>query len=220
MIAELWPIDAFLSRGAEADLYKTKFLGEDAVLKLRIKKDYRNDLLDRAIRTRRTSREVAVLNRAKRAGLRVPFVRYVDAENCLFVMEYLNGTLLRKALINGEVEWRDIAARMGEDIALIHDVGVVHGDLTTSNVMIADGDLAYFDFGLGEISMEVEKRAVDLELLYRVMHSTHPEIEKGFFRIFTDEYVNTLDRGFEVVKRYRSIRRMGRYVPREKRKKP
>ncbi|MFQ5712342.1 MAG: KEOPS complex kinase/ATPase Bud32 [Candidatus Geothermarchaeales archaeon] len=218
-VSSLWPIDSFIYRGAEADLYRTQFLGREAVLKIRIRKEYRNPILDQVIRARRTSREAVLLNRAKGAGVRVPLVRFVDPKHYFFVMECLHGTLLREALKTREVDWKEVAVRMSRDVAAMHGADVIHGDLTTSNVMIVGGELAYFDFGLGEISGDIEKKAVDLELLSRVMHSTHPHIEKKFLRVFTGEYEKALDVGSEVVKRFKIIRRMGRYIPRELRKR-
>jgi TP53 regulating kinase-like protein len=212
-----WPLEAFLYRGAEADIYKTKFLGEEAILKLRVEKSYRNSALDLEIRRGRTQREVLLLNRSRRMGVSVPHVWFVDQDRCLIVMEFLEGRLVRDALSRGDGDWRMIAEEMGKGVAALHNGDVVHGDLTTSNAMIVDSRLVYFDFGLGEVTGDIEGKAVDLELLSRVMHSTHPWIEGRFLKVFFDVYVENSLGGNEIMERFRRIRGMGRYVPKEKR---
>ena len=70
----------------------------------------------------------------------------------------------------------DIAQKMGEAIAKMHDANIMHGDLTTSNMMIRSGSesLVMIDFGLSFISAMSEDRAVDLYVLERAFQSTHP----------------------------------------------
>jgi TP53 regulating kinase-like protein len=66
---------------------------------------------------------------------------------------------------------------MGSILAKLHSNGVVHGDLTTSNMMIQEnGALVLIDFGLAHISSNPEDLAVDLYVLERALLSTHPEL--------------------------------------------
>ena len=64
-------------------------------------------------------------------------------------------------------------------------VSIVHGDLTTSNLMLVPtlsdpvlGGLVVVDFGLALVSQLNEDRAVDLYVLERAFLSTHPNSEK------------------------------------------
>ncbi len=216
----IWPDRILLCRGAEAEIYKIRFLGEEAVLKIRRRKKYRNPELDRRTRTSRTLREASALKKAKELGVRAPFVRYVDTRSALIVMQFIRGSLCRDALVEGSLEWSWVATELGRDVARLHNGQLVHGDLTTSNVIVDGDKLVLFDFGLSEIDPGVEGKAVDIELLYRVLHSTHPQIEKGFMGEFLQEYESASESGGTVVKRFNAIKRMGRYVAREDRAQP
>lgn len=74
----------------------------------------------------------------------------------------------------------DIATRIGEMIGKMHDIDVIHGDLTTSNIMIREGShqTVLIDFGLGAMQAIIEDKAVDIYVLERAMLSTHPGCEK------------------------------------------
>jgi serine/threonine protein kinase len=71
------------------------------------------------------------------------------------------------------------AKEVGVVIGKMHDADVVHGDLTTSNIMIrdADGKAVLIDFGLSTVSTVLEDKAVDLYVLERAFVSTHPGSE-------------------------------------------
>lgn len=204
--------------GAEAVILKSKFLGENSVIKLRIPKGYRRNEVDSLIRRRRTQVEANLMNRVKELGVRTPIVYYLDLEKCLLVLEYIKGILLREYLKLNPESWRKIAIEMGSAIGRMHEEDIVHGDLTTSNVFYSNSKLIFFDFGLGEFSKEVESKAVDIELLNRVFHSSHPEIHKRFMKVFLKSYIEAYRGGREVIDRFKKIRLMGRYVEREKRR--
>ena len=74
----------------------------------------------------------------------------------------------------------EIATRIGEMIGKMHDVDIVHGDLTTSNIMVRENtrETVLIDFGLGAMQAINEDKAVDLYVLERAMLSTHPGCEK------------------------------------------
>lgn len=82
-----------------------------------------------------------------------------------------------------------IAKSVGAAIGKIHDADVVHGDLTTSNLMVrpenessmpsedpskVDPVVVLIDFGLGMMKPTIEDKAVDLYVLERAFISTHP----------------------------------------------
>ncbi len=212
-----WPVKEILCIGAEAFIFKIDFFGEDAVLKIRIKKDYRDPKIDSMIRMKRTQTESFLLNKVKTVGIPAPTLLFLDLNNHYLILEYIKGVLLKNALRTGKVDWRKVAIKMGEDVAKMHEIDIVHGDLTTSNIFCTNSGLIYFDFGLGEITKELEDKAVDIELLYRVMRSTHPEISDRFMEEFLRSYRGSYSAAPDVISRYKRIRLMGRYVVRSKR---
>lgn len=72
-----------------------------------------------------------------------------------------------------------IAKGVGAAIGKMHDAEIVHGDLTTSNLMVKSngGDVVVIDFGLGMMKPTQEDKAVDLYVLERAFISTHPGSE-------------------------------------------
>jgi TP53 regulating kinase-like protein len=67
---------------------------------------------------------------------------------------------------------------IGGIIAKLHDINLIHGDLTTSNILMRpDGRLVAIDFGLSHVSTMIEDKAVDLYVLERAFLSTHPSSE-------------------------------------------
>lgn len=79
----------------------------------------------------------------------------------------------------------NLMSLIGIEIAKMHKADVVHGDLTTSNMMLRKmpGDsaqLVLIDFGLSFNSASVEDKAVDLYVLERAFSSTHPDSEPLF----------------------------------------
>lgn len=61
----------------------------------------------------------------------------------------------------------------------MHDGQIIHGDLTSSNIMLRSpsNDLVLIDFGLGQMKPTIEDKAVDLYVLERAFISTHPNSE-------------------------------------------
>jgi Kae1-associated kinase Bud32 len=216
----LWSTREFLCRGAEAEIYKVSYLGEDAILKIRTPKAYRHRGLDESIRHSRMLRESSALKRTKELGVPAPFVRYVDTKHCLIVMQFIEGSLCRDALLEGSLDWRWVARRLGSHVSSLHNGNLVHGDLTTSNLIAEPARLVFIDFGLSEVDPGIEGKAVDIELLNRVIHSTHPEIEEAFMSLFLETYMDSSVRGRDVVDRFQRVRKMGRYIAREDRETP
>ena len=66
---------------------------------------------------------------------------------------------------------------MGKTINNVHDLGIIHGDLTTSNMIIRnDKQIVLIDFGLSYYKDSAEDKAVDLYVLERAFKSTHPHL--------------------------------------------
>ena len=101
--------------------------------------------------------------------------------------------------------------RIGGAIARLHDAGYVHGDLTTSNMMLRDGggDIVLIDFGLSFGNPTPEDKAVDLYVLERALRSTHEESE-GLFATVMQAYCDGSKGESEVVARLRKVQKRGR----------
>ncbi len=216
MLEEILSNAKFIYRGAESDLYEINFLGRKAILKWRKPKPYRIEALDRYIRKERTIREVTVMLKLRRYGVNVPRVFHILIENNAFIMEKLSGVIVRDTINLENYKW--IAKELGRIVAKMHNLNIVHGDLTTSNVILSpDHKLYLIDFGLSAVTTKIEEMAVDLELLYRVLESTHTRIYNEFFEIFKEIYLNNFSYGCDVLREFERIRRMGRYIPKEER---
>jgi TP53 regulating kinase and related kinases len=65
------------------------------------------------------------------------------------------------------VDIKNLATDIGKGIANMHDLNIVHGDLTTSNMIYKSGIIYWIDFGLSCQSTNIEEKAVDLYVLER-----------------------------------------------------
>jgi len=171
-----------IKRGAEANLYVTNFLGKKAILKRRICKPYRIKELDERIIKERISLELTLLHKAKQAGVITPAI-YATFGNDI-IMEFVRGELLKEYLHKVS---RRKALRLcflfGENIARLHNASIIHGDLTTSNIIVDRNNLVFIDFGLGFISSKDEDKATDLLVLKKIFLATHSRISEGWDKI-------------------------------------
>jgi len=204
-------------RGAEAEIYLEDWFGSLAVRKSRIPKPYRVPELDTAIRRTRTLHETSLMHEARKIGIPVPIIQCLDPEASTFVMEHINGPTLKDELHKVSPEIRRSRCReLGRLVAEMHEGGVVHGDLTISNVLSEEGKLFLIDFGLGDFSTGIEDRGVDLLLLNRAMKSTHVKFHGEIFGAFLKGYCAVVGkkRHTETVNKMREIERRGRYSER------
>lgn len=164
-----------IRKGAEASIFVEEWNGRRVVMKTRLPKSYRVGLLDASIRQARTAREAHLLHDAKRSGVPTPTVYQVDSDSCTIVMECVDGPRLKEAFSEMDrPTLRRTSKLVGSLIGRLHLNGIVHGDLTTSNMILRNGAKLFFiDFGLSDYSREVEARGVDLLLMSRAFKSTH-----------------------------------------------
>jgi len=113
---------------------------------------------------------------------------------------------------------KSLMDRIGKSIGRLHETGIIHGDLTTSNMMLQQeeqtstdlsGDVFLIDFGLATTSAQEEDRAVDLYVLERAWISTHPQAE-SLFKLVLDAYRKSFQAGKAVLKRLEQVRMRGR----------
>jgi TP53 regulating kinase and related kinases len=95
---------------------------------------------------------------------------------------------------------------IGKNIGLLHSSDLLHGDLTTSNIMIskegvnAENYLYMIDFGLSYKSAIVEDKAVDLYVLEKAFICSHPTLEDKF-KYILEGYSETAAKSDIVIKR-------------------
>jgi len=206
-----------IAKGAEADLWlDPDWNGVKVIIKRRGEKKYRIPELDMEIRRSRTVHEASLIHRAKEAGVPTPLIYQVSPEEATIVMELVEGEKVRDIVDRlGEDERKTLFRAIGEKAGLLHGAGIVHGDLTTSNIIRSCGKVVFIDFGLGEMSTETEKRGVDLNLMYRMLTSTHFQHTEELFWAFKEGYRATLEEADEALERMEEVAQRGRYIERE-----
>ena len=183
-------------QGAEARLHRGTFLDLKAVAKERFPKKYRHPQLDRQLTRDRVKGEARSLVRAKMLGVLTPTVFLADLESGVIVMEDLGETTVTaRDYIKGITEEKGsdderllaLGGEIGRTVAKLHCGGVIHGDLTTSNILVETSSsggscprLVMIDFGLGFAEGSPEDKGVDLYVLERALLSTHPNTEALF----------------------------------------
>ncbi len=235
-----------ISQGAEAKIYladskypKEKDTGDKIIIKDRIKKDYRIEEIDNQLRGFRTRREAKILHKLHKYGF-VPKVLENDEKERL-AMEYIEGPKIRDVL--EEMYFKDMNAKdknaskdmkenkalkicreIAQKIKLMHDNNIIHGDLTTSNMILnenaKEGNKVFFiDFGLSFVSAKVDDKAVDLHLLKQALESKHYKIWKECVDEVLDEYGNDNcgcrgsignEEGRNVIKRLKIVEKRGK----------
>ena len=197
-----------IGKGAEANIY----LDGNAVITERIKKTYRVDELDETLRKSRTKREAKLLSLARRAGVPTPFFHDVDDAKTSITIDYIDGKKIRKILNNvSETERIKICTQAGKSAGKLHKNHIIHGDLTTSNLIQKDDRIYFIDFGLGEINSAVEAKGVDLLVFKKSLRSTHFKYERECLDAFFDGYKKEFTGADEILKRLRAIEKRGRY---------
>jgi TP53 regulating kinase-like protein len=185
-------------------------------MKRRLSKAYRLSTLDHAIRTQRTLREPQLIHRAKEAGVPTPIIFLVDVANSNIIMEYVEGKTVKKTLDAMPQSKRlDLCCHIGRLIGRMHNHGIIHGDLTTSNMILTpSGKVFFVDFGLGEQSDELEVKGVDLHLMKRALQSTHYKYAYDCFHAVLKGYAETVgkDVAENVIEKIAEIEKRGRYI--------
>jgi len=190
-----------ISIGAEATIMLDE--KRTVIIKERIPKSYRIPELDSKLRISRTKREAKVLDKLESLGF-TPKVILGDNQHTLEV-EYINGKRLSEIL--EKVAYEKIGKEIGEKIKKIHDKGIIHGDLTTSN-MIFNNQLYVIDFGLSFFSQKAEDKAVDLHLLSQALESKHHTISRKVFEAIKTAYGDAI-----VLQRLEQVEKRGRNKP-------
>jgi len=174
-----------IKKGAEGDLYFTKWNKQKAILKVRKKKNYRNSELDHRIRNQRTIRESEIISEVKSFGIHSPLIFFVDAKNCTILMQQISGKLVHDLPKSQLIL---ICKKIGKIVGTMHKNGIMHGDLTTSNFILSHGKIFVIDFGLAVRTKKPEDHAVDLRLFKEILNSAHALEMKKAWRNFLEGY--------------------------------
>ncbi|KAI6204917.1 Non-specific serine/threonine protein kinase [Aphelenchoides besseyi] len=211
-----------LSQGAEARLYRCVFLGKPAVMKERFTKHYRHPELDRRLTKERIRNESRAIVKCKQMGIDVPTIYFLNTQTNAIIFEYIDG-VTAKEFIEQKRDVLDaekfeetvklLGREIGKVVSRIHSVGFSHGDLTTSNVMLRDGDpnrVCFIDFGLSANRSSAEDFGVDLYVLERAIRTTHVDSDYLMDEIL-DGYSSIGWKGVkEALKKLAEVRMRGR----------
>ncbi|KAK2595143.1 serine/threonine-protein kinase bud32 [Conoideocrella luteorostrata] len=228
---------SLVTQGAEGRLYKTTYLNPDlpCALKYRPPKPWRHPVLDQRLTKHRILSEARILAKCRRDGLRVPALYAIDEAAGWLMLEWIQGTPVRINInkwlgdrtegIEHDARLKDLMRRLGVAVGDMHKIGIVHGDLTTSNIMLSppaetapessekidglSGEIVIIDLGLASGAVHEEDRAVDLYVLERAFGSTHPRAECLFSELL-DAYKGCFKQAPAVLKKLEDVRMRGR----------
>lgn len=201
-------VEKILFHGAEAKI----ILKNKRIIKDRVKKSYRLPELDERIRKLRTRSETRLLKKASEK-IPVPNVIKSDEKSKKIIMDFINGKKISDNLDNfSEKKQLRIFRQIGENISKLHDSSIIHGDLTTSNMILNEKEnkVYFIDFGLGFRSHKIEDKAVDLHLLKQALEAKHFRIWEKLFEEVIKSY-NTSEDYEQVFERFKKVEKRGRY---------
>lgn len=198
-----------ISRGSESIVYESK---EGFLIKYRMKKSYRIKEIDLELRSKRTKFEKKILEKLEKNGVKVPkifYFKHLDLTGFPFEEEFT--ILMEKIEINEKCDSnlyknQEFLFNLGVLINSMHNLNVIHGDLTPLNVL--KNDFIYIiDFGLSFISVKSEDKAVDLYVLEKSVDSMFGVEIKSFY----DGYLSKSDENsLKVIEKLKEVRKRGR----------
>jgi TP53 regulating kinase-like protein/N6-L-threonylcarbamoyladenine synthase/protein kinase Bud32 len=201
-----------LGCGAEATVYRSEYLGRNAVVKTRSPKSYRHSELDQHLRSSRTKNEAKIMIESRRTGVRTPVIYDIDVKECNITMELVVGRKVKDVLDDEPSKTKELCEKIGEMIAKLHNAKISHGDLTTSNmILMPDGEICILDMSLGTTIAEIEDLGVDIHLLQRAFTSAHSGLEDAMALIL-NSYAKNMKDAESVFRRVEDIKARGRYT--------
>ena len=197
-----------IAQGAEAKLYLT----DSKIIKDRFQKEYRIKEIDKRLRKSRTKREAKIFT--KLAQINFPSPKLIESDDKeKIVMEFIKGPKVRDIL--EEKNYKKLSEEIGKKLAILHNNNIIHGDLTTSN-MILSKEIYFIDFGLSYFSHKIEDKAVDLHLLKQALESKHYKVWEDCFKSALKGYKKESKDVKEVLKRLETVEKRGRYKSKRK----
>ena len=190
-----------IQQGAEAII---SLDNKNQILKNRIKKSYRLEELDTKLRKSRTKSEAKIIEKLKNI-IKVP--KIISTEKNQILMQYIKGKKLSEHLES--LDYKTISKQLGEILTKLHNQDIIHGDLTTSNMILKTNKLYLIDFGLGFHSHKIEDKAVDLHLLKQALEAKHFTIADKCFKTILKNYKPSQHK--LIIERIPVIESRGRY---------
>ena len=202
-----------IQKGAEANIILSgRLIKKPFIIKDRVKKSYRNPELDIKIRGRRTKSEAKLLEKASKIiNSPKPFLQPSIRHSSKLKMPFIDGKKLSDYLDKFPLKkQKEVCKLIGESTAKLHYADIIHGDLTTSNMILKDDKIYFIDFGLGFISHKFEDKAVDLHLLKQALEAKHFKNWEILFREVLKTYSEFRDSEI-ILERLKAVEKRGRY---------
>ena len=196
-----------IQQGAEAVIYKEN----NFVIKDRIKKSYRIEQLDNKIRKQRTKAESKLLEKASKI-INVPKIKKIEESK--ITLDYIKGKKLSEHLDKlPDKLAKETCRKIGQSIAKLHDNNIIHGDLTTSNIILtSDKKVWFIDFGLGFNSERFEDKAVDLHLIKQALEAKHFSKWKEYWKAIESGYKSSkIPNSEKTLEQLKKVESRGRY---------
>lgn len=209
--------EKLIKQGAEAKLSLGSYKGQHCLVKERFCKKYRLAELDKTLTKSRMRAEQKTSERLNKAGIQCPKLFHVDIDDRKIYMEYFEQAITAKEFIvkiqKEKSSVDELTKKIGEVIGKFHANNIIHGDLTTSNILINQKengyDLIMIDFGLSSYSSSHEDKGVDLYVLERALISTHSSLPNLFEDILV-HYQKSNPSSVDTIKKFEEVRARGR----------
>ncbi len=157
------------------------------IKKERPPKNYRISQIDTKLTKQRTKAEIKILHKLQKAGVAAP--RLIADSDSTIYMQYINAPQLKEVLT--QQNYTQFATAIARILTQLHNENIIHGDLTTSNILCTDtqnATIALIDFGLSKTSLKLEEKAVDLHLLRQALESYHSIFATDMFELLVQHY--------------------------------
>lgn len=199
-----------INKGAEADIKETKWNQKNAIKKYRIKKNYRENKLDEKLRSQRTKEEAKLIHDAKKYNVKTPYIYSVDLKEKTIIMEKIDAPELHEIIenTNNINELQPLLNNLGQTISKMHEGNIIHGDLTTGNILIKNNNPILIDFGLGKYSNLLEDYGTDILVFKKSLTTIIPEETEKLFKWFIEGYETQP----QIIEKINEIEQRGRYL--------
>lgn len=202
-LADLFNIGMkLIAQGAESRLYAEG----DKVIKERFRKTYRIPEIDERLRKFRAKREARILEKLASANFPSPRLISFGKDNTI-VMSRIEGSVVKDIF---EKDWKVLSGEIGKKLSSLHNLNIIHGDLTTSNMIFCKG-LYFIDFGLSFFSHKPEDKAVDIHLLKEALASRHYLVSNEAIQEVIKSYKKLAQGSESVLRRLEQVEKRGRY---------